>query len=137
MNTHRLVIALFIASTCMLLSFAYGDQAGNAAHSVKQLQQSRIAVYEELVRTSSFELKQGGVTEQDVFEAEVMLLDARAHATSDEKERLDLLKQKVKVLSRLETFQKVSVEHGRCSGRTLLLTRARNIEAHIAVAEWQ
>ena len=137
MNTQRLVIAIFVASTCMLLSFAYGDQAGKSAQSVKELQQSRIAVYEELVRTSSFELKHGGVTEQDVFEAEVMLLDARAQATSDEKEVLDLLKQKVKVLSRLEAFQEVSVKHGRCSGRTLLLTRARNIEAQIAVAEYQ
>ena len=134
MKTQRLTIVLGVATVgLLLLSFANGDQTGNTAKTVEQLQRSRIAVFEELLEIMSLELEQGGVTEQDVFDAEVMLLEAKANATSDAKERIDLLEQKVRVLSKLEAFQKISVELGRCSQRTLLLTKAQKIEAQIAV----
>lgn len=105
------------------------------AQTVDELQQARIAIYTEIVEAASARHKIGDGSPQDVFEAKVMLLDAKIDAASTARTRLELLKQKVMVLAELETIQESFFNDGRLSGKEIRITAARKVEAQIAVVK--
>ena len=127
-GTHRLCFLQ------LLLIFSCGVPSICHAQTIDELQRSRTAVYEELVSIGLTEHKTGSGSQQEVFDAKVMLLDAKIEAAPDAKARIKLLKEKVKAYVEQEAFQNAAFSEGIVSRKSMLLTKVQKIEAQIALS---
>jgi outer membrane protein TolC len=133
MRTPALLLAVMLATLAPAQDKVIPpkEQIEQSAKKVKQLQKERIATLKDLVDHAVAGYQNARASYEEVFEAQILLLNAELEAAEKESERITLYKKLVDALKAYEELANAQKESGKGTATGVLKIKARRLEAEI------
>jgi hypothetical protein len=138
MRTRALILTIVAATLQMVPASAQDvknlprdEQIEGSAMKVKELQKERIAALREVADQISVMFRNGRAEFDEVFDSQLLLLDAQLELAEKESDRITLYRNMVDVLKNYEEVADGRVKSAQGTRAAALMIKARRLEAEI------